>query len=56
MVIFLGFNLAETTLAWPSQEGSQAQQEPNSAKAPMVEAECKETPVTKSPACWKLGQ
>ena len=26
------FNLAETTLAWPSQGGGQAEQEPNLAK------------------------
>ena len=37
---FLGFNLAETTSAWPSQ----AQQKYNSAKAPTVEAEGEENP------------
>ena len=41
MVPFLGFNLAETTSARPLQ-GGQAQQEPNSAKAPTVEAEREE--------------
>ena len=45
MVLFLGFNLAETPLAWPLQGGGQAQQELNSAKAPTVEAECEENPV-----------
>ena len=42
MVIFLGFNLAETTLAQPR---SQAQQKPNLGKALMVEDECEENPV-----------
>ena len=32
MVLFLGFNLAETTSAWPLQSGGQAQQKPNSVK------------------------
>ena len=45
MVPFLGFNLAETALAQTPQGGGQALQEPNSAKAPAVEAECKENPV-----------
>ena len=53
MVPFLGFNLAETTSAWPSQEGSQAQQEPNLAKAPVVDAECKENPVQRK---WQEAQ
>ena len=44
MVPFLALNLDETTLAWPLQGGSQAQQEPNSGKAPMVEAEHEENP------------
>ena len=39
MVLFLGFNLPETTSVWPPQGGNQAQQEPKSAKAPVVEAE-----------------
>ena len=57
MVPFLGFNLAETDLVQTPQGGGQAGQEPISAKAPAVEAECKENPgeVTRSPACWKLG-
>ena len=45
MVLFLGFNLAETTLAQPPQGRGQAQQRPNSEKAPTVEAECEENPV-----------
>ena len=44
MVPRLGFNLAETTLVQSEQGGGQAQQEPNSGKAPKVEAECKENP------------
>ena len=43
-MLFLGFNLAETTLAWPLQGGGQAQQKPNLAKAHMVEAEHEENP------------
>ena len=43
MVPFLGFNLAETTLARPPRGGAQAQQKPNSVKAPVVEAELKKT-------------
>jgi len=45
MVLFLGFNLAETTLAQPPQGRGQAQQKPNSEKAPTVEAEREENPV-----------
>ena len=45
MVPFLRFNLAETTWARPLQGGGQAQQKPNLAKAPMVEAEHKDNPV-----------
>ena len=37
MVPWLRFNLAETTLAHPLHGGGQAQQETNSAKAPIVE-------------------
>ena len=44
MVVWLRYNLAERTLAQPPQGGGQAQQEPNSVKAPMVEAEHKENP------------
>ena len=44
MVLWLGFNLAERTSAMPPQGGGQAQQEPNSAKVPMVEAEQEENP------------
>ena len=44
MVLWLGFNLAERTSAMPPQGGGQAQQEPNSAKAPTVEAKCEENP------------
>ena len=43
MVPFLGFNLAGTTLAWPPRGQGQAQQKPNSAEAPVVEAEHKKT-------------
>ena len=45
IVPFLKFNLAGITSA---QGGGQAQQKPNSAKAPVVEAECEE-----NPAQWK---
>ena len=45
MVPFLRFNLAEITLAWTLQGGSQAQQEPNSVKAPAVEAEHEKNPL-----------
>ena len=44
MVLLLGFNLAKTTLAQPLWGGGQTQQKPDSAKATMVEAECKEKP------------
>ena len=44
MVPWLVFNLAETTMARPLQGGSQAQQKPNWAKAPTVEAEHEENP------------
>ena len=44
MVLFLGFNLPETTSVWPPQGGNQAQQEPKSVKAPVVEAEHEENP------------
>ena len=44
MVLWLGFNLAETTSAWPPQGGVQAEQKPNSAKSPTVGAEHKENP------------
>ena len=40
MVPWFGFNLAGTTSAWRGQ----AQQEPNSVKAPTVEAEGEENP------------
>ena len=42
MVIYLGFNLTETTLAQPR---GHAQQKPNLGKALMVEDECEENPV-----------
>ena len=45
MVPFLGFNLAETSSAWSLKGRGQTQQKPKSAKAPAVEAECKETSV-----------
>ena len=48
MVLFLGFNLAETILAQPTGGGNQAHQNPNSANAPVVEAEHEE-----NPARWK---
>ena len=58
LVRFLGFNPAEATSAQSPQGGGQAQQKPNSA--PVVEVEYQENPaqgeVTRSPACWKLGQ
>ena len=44
MVLFLGFNLPETTSVWPPQGGNQAQQEPKSAKVPVVEAEHEKNP------------
>ena len=44
MVPFIGFNLAETDLVQTPQGGGQAQQEPNSSKAPAVEAGRKENP------------
>ena len=44
MVPWLRYNVAETTLAWPPQGGGQAQQEPNSAKAPTLETESEENP------------
>ena len=44
----LGFNLAETTSAWPQQDGDQEQQKPSLVKAYMVEAECEG-----NPAQWK---
>ena len=44
MVPFLGFNLAEITLAQPLQGRGQTQQKPNYAKAPVVEAEHEENP------------
>ena len=53
MVLRFGFNLAETTSAGPLQGGGQAQQEPNSAKAPMVEAEQEENPAQGK---WKEAQ
>ena len=40
----LQFNLAETTLGWPSQGGGQGQEEPNLAKAPVVGVEQEENP------------
>ena len=43
-MLWLGFNLAETTSARPPQGGGQAQQEPNSAKAHAVEVEREENP------------
>ena len=43
-VLFLRFNLAVTTSARPLQGRGQAQQEPNSAKGPVVEAEQEENP------------
>ena len=48
MVLFLGFNLAETTWAQPPWGRGQAQQKPNCAKVPMVEDEREE-----NPAQWK---
>ena len=43
MVLFLRFNLAETTSVRPPQGRGQAQQEPNLAKASKVEAKPKKT-------------
>ncbi|XP_040121259.1 cytochrome c oxidase subunit 7A2, mitochondrial-like [Oryx dammah] len=48
MVPFLGFNLAETTSALPPRGGAQAQQKPNSVKAPTVEAELKKAQRSRS--------
>ena len=45
MVLWLRFNMAEATLAWPPQAGGQAQQEPNSVKAPTLEVEHEENSV-----------
>ena len=61
MVLFLGFNLAETTLAQPPQSRGQAQQKPNSAKAPLPQWKLNEkkpsaVEVTRSPPYWKPGQ
>ena len=53
MVLWLQFNLAETTLAQPPQGGGQAQQEPNLAKAPVVEAEHEENPAQEK---WQEAQ
>ena len=53
MVLFLGFNLTETTLGRPPQGRSQVQQKPNSAKAPMVEAELEENPAQRK---WQEAQ
>ena len=44
-MLFLEFNLAKTTSVQPARGRDQAQQKPNSVKAPIVEAECKENPV-----------
>ena len=44
MVPWLGSNLAETTSALPLRGRGQAQQKPNSANAPTVEAERDENP------------
>ena len=43
-MLFLRFILAETAVAWPPWGRGQAHQKPNSVKAPVVEAECKEDP------------
>ena len=43
MMLWLGYNLTDTTLAWPLQGEGKTQQKPNSAKAPAVEAELKKT-------------
>ena len=48
MVPLLGFNLAETTSAWPPRGQGQTQKKPNSVKTPTVEAEGEE-----NPAKWK---
>ena len=42
MLPFLRFNLAKKTSVQSLQGGGQTLQEPNSVKAPAVEAECKE--------------
>ena len=42
MVPFLRFNLAKKTSVQSLQGGGQTLQEPNSVKAPAVEAECEE--------------
>ena len=53
MMPWLRFNLSETTSAQPLWGGGQTQQKPNSAKSPMVEAECKENPVQEK---WQEAQ
>ncbi|CAI9155244.1 unnamed protein product [Rangifer tarandus platyrhynchus] len=47
MVLFLRFNLAETTSAWPLQSGGQAQQKPDLVKLPWQKLNAK------IPAQWK---
>ena len=42
MVLFLEFNLAETTSAWLLLDRGQAQLKPNSMQAPMVDTEHEE--------------
>ena len=51
MVLFLEFNLAETTSAWLLLDRGQAQQKPNSMQAPMVETEYEENLVP-----WRRNQ
>ena len=56
MVLFLGFNVTETTLAQPLRGRSQAQQKSNSAKAPLLQWKLNEkkpsaVEVTRSPVC-----
>ena len=48
MLLWLTFNLVQTTSAQPPRGGGQTQQKPNLVKAPMAEAECEE-----NPAQWK---
>ena len=43
MVLFLRFNLAETTSAWPLQSGGQAQQKPDSVKLPWQKLNAKKS-------------
>ena len=53
MMLWLGYNLTDTTLAWPLQGEGKTQQKPNSAKAPAVEAKHEENPAQRK---WQEAQ